>query len=119
MKQVKGAPFFDRKAPADYDGNGKIETVEQEVQGLYERLLNAKGTGLLQTMNNPIYDAKGKFVENNKTQYPVEVVGALYNYKFVKEDGSKGIHNTTYAVQLLMDSIKSLDKNFEDSKRPK
>ena len=118
MKQVKGAPFFDRKAPADYDGNGRTETMQQEVQGLYERLLNNKGTGLLQTMKNPIYDAKGNFIENNKTQYPVEVVGALYNYKFVKEDGSKGIHNTTYAVQLLMDSIKSLDKNFDDSKRP-
>ncbi len=118
MKQVKGAPFFDRRAPADYDGNGKTETIQQEIQGLYERLINAKGTGLLQKMNNPIYDAKGNFIENNKTQYPVEAVGALYNYKFVKEDGSKGIHNTTYAVQLLMDSIKSLDKNFDDSKRP-
>jgi hypothetical protein len=118
MKQVKGTPFFDRKAPVDYDGNGKTETVQQEVQGLYERLINNKGTGLLQTMPNPIYDAKGNFIENNKTQYPVEVVGALYNYKFVKEDGSKGIHNTAYAVQLLMDSIKSLDKNFNDSKRP-
>ncbi|MGE5820151.1 MAG: hypothetical protein ACM37Z_19155, partial [Deltaproteobacteria bacterium] len=97
MKQVKGAPFFDRKAPADYDGNGKTETIQQEVQGLYERLINSKGTGLLQMMNNPIYDTKGNFIENNKTQYPIEVVGALYNYKFVKEDGSKGIHNATYA----------------------
>jgi hypothetical protein len=118
MKQVKGAPYFDRKAPADYDGNGKIETIQQEVQGLYERLINNKGTGLLQTMKEPIYDAKGNFIENNKTQYPVEVVGALYDYKFVKEDGSKGIHNTAYAVQLLMDAIKALDKNFDDSKRP-
>jgi len=118
MKQLKGTPFFDRKAPADYDGNGKDETIQQEVQGLYERLINRKGSGLLQTMNNPIYDAKGEFIEHNKTQYPVEVAGALYNYKFVKEDGSKGIHNTAYAVQLLMDSIKSLDKNFDDSKRP-
>jgi hypothetical protein len=118
MKQVKGAAFFDRKAPADYDGNGKVETIQQEVQGLYERLINNKGTGLLQTMNNPIYDSKGKFIEANKTQYPLEVVGALYNYKFVKEDGSRGIHNTTYAVQLLMDSIKALDKSFDDSKRP-
>lgn len=118
MKQLKGTPFFDRQAAADYDGNGKIEAVQQEVQGLYERLINNKGTGLLQTMKNPIYDTKGNFIENNKTQYPVEVVGALYNYKFVKEDGSKGIHNTAYAIQLLIDSIKSLDKNFDDSKRP-
>jgi hypothetical protein len=118
MKQVRGTPYFDRKAPADYDGNGRTETIQQEVQGLYEKLINSKGTGLLQTMKDPLYDAKGHFIENNKTQYPIEVVAALYNYKFVQEDRSKGIHNTTYAVQLLMDSIKALDKNFDDSKRP-
>ncbi|TMA11204.1 MAG: hypothetical protein E6J89_08470 [Deltaproteobacteria bacterium] len=117
MKQVAGKPLFDKKAAADYDGDGKIETVQEEMQGLYERLINNQGTGLLQTMKDPPYDAKGKFI-NNKTQYPIEVVAALYNYKFVKEDGSKGIHNTAYAVQLLMDSIKALDKNFDDSKRP-
>jgi hypothetical protein len=118
MNQAKGTPFFDRKAPADYNGNGKIETVQQEVQGLYERLINDKGAGLLQTLKPPLYDANEKFIENNKNQYPVEVVGALYNYKFVQEDRSKGIHNTTYAVQLLMDAVKALDKSFDDSKRP-
>jgi hypothetical protein len=118
MKELKGIPFVDRPAPADYDGDGKVEVIQAEVQGLYERLINPKGTGLLQTMANPLYDAKGHFIENNKTQYPIEVVGALYNYKFVWEDGSRGIHNSTYAVQLLMDSIKALDKNFDDSKRP-
>jgi hypothetical protein len=117
MKELKGTPYFDRKAPADYDGNRKIETIQQEVQGLYERLINGKGTGLLQTMKNPLYDAEGNLIENNKTPYPIEVVGALYDYKFVKEDGSKGIHNTTYPVQLLMDAIKALGKNFDDSKR--
>jgi hypothetical protein len=66
---------------------------------------------------NYIRDKCEKFIDN-KAQYPIEVTAALYNYKFVKEDGSKGIHNTKYAVQLLMDSIKTLDKNFDDSKRP-
>jgi hypothetical protein len=78
MKQVAGKPFFDRKAPADYDGNGRVETIQEEVQGLYERLINKQGTGLLQTMKDPPYDAKGKFI-NNKTQYPNDVVAALYN----------------------------------------
>ena len=118
MNQVRGTLLFDRKPPADYDGDGKIETIQEEVQGLYERLINKQGTGLLQTMKDPPYDPKGEFI-NSKTQYPVEVVAALYNYKFVQEDGSKGIHNTTYAVQLLMDSIKSLDKAFDDSNRPR
>ena len=117
MKQVAGKHFYDRKPPNDYDGNGKIESVQEEVQGLLDKLINGQGTGLLQTMKEPPYDAKGRFI-NSKTQYPIEVVAALYNYKFVEEDGSKGIHNTAYAVQLLMDSIKALEKNFEDSKRP-
>ncbi len=118
MKQLKGTVFFDRKAPADYDGNGKVETIQQEVQGLCERIINKNGTGLLQKVKDAPYDAKGTFV-NDKTRYPIEVVAALYNYKFVLEDGSKGIHNTTYAVQLLMDSIKALDRGFDDSKRPR
>lgn len=117
MKQVKGKPLFDRKAPADYDGDGKVETIQEEVEGLYERLINGQGSGLLQTMKDPPYDAKGKFT-NSKTQYPLEVVAALYNYKFVQEDRSKGIHNSAYAVQILMDSIKALDSRFDDSRRP-
>lgn len=118
MKQAKGTNVFARLAKADYDGDGKIENVQQEVQGLYERLLNKEGSGLLQTMKDPPYDKSGKFT-NSKTNYPIAVVGALYNYKFVQEDRSRGIHNTVYAVQLLMDSIKALDKSFDDSKRPR
>lgn len=117
MRQVKGKPLFDRRAVADYDGDGRVETIQEEVEGLYERLINSRGTGLLQTMKDPPYDAKGKFI-NSKTQYPLEVVAALYNYKFVQEDRSKGIHNTAYAVQLLMDSIKTLEPSYDDSKRP-
>ena len=118
MKQVADKHFYDRKAAADFDGNGNLESVQEEVQGLLHKLINEQGSGLLQTMKDPPYDAKGRFI-NAKTQYPIEVVAALYNYKFVKEDGSKGIHNTAYAVQLLMDSMKALEKNFDDSKRPR
>ncbi len=117
MKPAKGTAYFDRKAPADYDGNGKIETIQAEIQGMADKIINKNGTGLLQKMKDPPYDAAGKFI-NNKTKYPLAVVAVLYNYKFVVEDGSRGIHNTTYAVQLLMDSIKALDKNFDDSQRP-
>jgi len=117
MKQVAGKHLFDRAASSDFDGDGRIETIQEEVQGLLEKIINKQGTGLLQTMKDPLYDAKGVVIRN-KVQYPIEVVAALYNYKFVLEDGSKGMHNTKYAVQLLIDSIKALDKNFDDSKRP-
>jgi hypothetical protein len=117
MKQVPGKPLFDKSAAADYDGDGKIETVQEEVQGLLERLKNKQGTGLFQTMKDPIYNATGEFIVN-KVVRSIEVVAALYDYKFVLEDGSRGVHNTKYAVQLLMDAIKTLDQNFDDSKRP-
>jgi hypothetical protein len=118
MKQAAGKHVFDFKAAADYDGDGTVETVQEEVQGLLEKCVNKQGTGLFQTMRNPIFDTKAKFVSGNKTQHPIETVAALYNYKFVLEDRSRGIHNTRYAVQLLMDSIKAMDKNFDDSRRP-
>lgn len=117
MAQVKGTHYFDRKAMEDYDGDGKVETVQEEVQGLLEKFVNDKGTGSLQTMKEPMYDAKRKFI-NTKTQYPLEAVAALYNYKFVLEDRSNGVHNMNYAVQVLMDSLKALDPKFDDSKRP-
>jgi hypothetical protein len=117
MTQVKGTHYFDKAAAQDYDGDGKVESAQEEVQGLLEKFVNDKGSGLLQTMKEPMYNAKGKFV-NTKTQYPVDAVAALYNYKFILEDRSNGIHNMTYAVQILMDSLKALDKNFDDSKRP-
>jgi len=117
MKQAAGKHVFDRTVAADYDGDGRTATIQEEVSGLLEKIINTRGTGLLQTMKEPLYDSKGAFIRN-KVQYPVEVVGALYNYKFVKEDGSMGIHNTKYAVQLLMDSVKALDSSFDDSKRP-
>ena len=47
-------------------------------------------------------------------------MGALYNYKsFGEEDRSMGMHNPTYVVQLLMDSIASLDPAFSTANRPK
>jgi hypothetical protein len=118
MKAAPGGKVFASLVVADYDGDGKIENLQEEVQGLYEKLINSKGTGLLQTMKNPPYDAQGKF-KDSKSKYPNDVVAALYNYKFVQEDRSRGIHNANYAIQLLMDSIKALDKNFDESKRPK
>lgn len=117
MKQIRGTHYFDKKAPADYDGDGKIESAQEEVEGLLQKFIDGKGTGALQTLSDAPYDASGKFV-NSKSRYPLEVVGALYNYKFVLEDRSKGVHNLPYAVQLLMDSLKALDKNFDDSARP-
>ena len=37
-------------------------------------------------------------------------LAAAYNWMFVNNDGSKGIHNTAYTVGLLKASIQDLSK---------
>ena len=41
---------------------------------------------------------------------PVTKAGALYNYLFISHDLSNGIHNSKYAIQLLIDSIAEMKK---------
>lgn len=40
--------------------------------------------------------------------FEVHEAGALYNYKFVQEDNSRGVHNFKYAKALLVNSIAAL-----------
>jgi cytochrome c2 len=88
MTQVKGTHYFDKASAQDFDGDGKVETAQEEVQGLLERFVNDKGSGLLQTMKGV---RRQRQVVNTKTQYPVETVAALYNHKFVLEDRGRRV----------------------------
>ncbi len=47
---------------------------------------------------------------SNPAKIPSIKAGALYNYFFIKNDRSGGIHNSRYAIQLLLDSIEELKK---------
>jgi hypothetical protein len=108
----KATTIFNLQAKKDYDGDGKLEPVQQEVIGLIERLQVA-----FQKMKDPILKADGTF-SGTKTVYSNDVVGAWQNYLYVIEDKSVGVHNTTYAVELLMDSIQAVDPTFNVSARP-
>jgi len=39
---------------------------------------------------------------------PAYLAGAMYNYFYVEHDGSEGVHNTNYTMQLLESSIAEL-----------
>lgn len=86
---------FDRLATADFDGSGQVEGVQTEVKGLLKILARALP---------PSVGATG---EADSTFTPQQLQ-ATYNYLFVVNDGSYGIHNTKYAVGLLRASIKDL-----------
>ena len=81
----------------DYNGDGKIDGVQTEVQELLDQL---------SAMLPPAGQAKTSLnIDSTWTQPQLE---AAYNWLFVTNDGSRGIHNTAYAVGLLKASIADL-----------
>lgn len=80
----------------DFDGDGVVEGVQTEVKGLMAKLAM-----MLPPIGQPTVDDSDGTV-NTLTQPQLK---ALYNYLFVEEDGSFGIHNLSYAVGVLKASI--------------
>jgi hypothetical protein len=81
----------------DYDGTGPIQGVQTEVQNLLDQL---------STMLPPDNSVKTSLtIDSTWSQHQLE---AAYNWLFVNNDGSRGIHNTAYAVGLLKASIADL-----------
>lgn len=127
MAQVPGTNLFNIKAKADYDRDGAVEPLQKEVQGLLDTFVNEKGTGYLQTTNPPMFkkDAKASYptlsagwAAPQVGQWSEAQVAALYNYKFILGDRSRGVHNAIYTIEVLYDSLKALDPKWDDSLRP-
>ncbi len=83
----------------DYNDDGVIEGVQTEVQHMLDQL---------STMLPPDNKVKTSLtIDSTWTRPQLE---AAYNWQFVNNDGSKGVHNTAYAVGLLKASIANLKK---------
>ena len=99
--------FEDIPAAHDYDDDGTFESATAEIEGLMEELaelLPPAGPTVLLTKAD--YDWTGKDeIETARRQL---LLKAAFNYYFVEEDLSGGIHNTAYAATLLRRSIASL-----------
>ena len=127
IKQLAGTDMFDIKAEADYDRDGTVEAVQMEVQGLLDAMVNKNGSGYLQTINPPMFakDAEatfeglGDWAGSRSGKWSEAEIGALWNYKLFVEDRSRGVHNATYTIQVLYDSLKALDPRLDDSLRPR
>lgn len=95
----EGLTSYDRTARGDYDADGKIEGVQTEIQGLLDALKPKLPKG---ADGNVLTSG---ITTSNTTEAQRK---ALWNYNFVVNDGSKGVHNTNYAVLLLKASINDL-----------
>jgi hypothetical protein len=85
----------------DYVGNGgPIQGVQTEVQELLDEL---------STLLPPDNSVKTSLSIDSTWSTPQ--LEAAYNWLFVTNDGSKGIHNTAYAVGLIKASIANLQSS--------
>jgi hypothetical protein len=78
----------------DFDRNG----VQTEIQGMLDQVKAA-------LIANGIMNAEERSVAGT---YPEAVAAAMWNYKFVTYDQSRGIHNPPYARALLQQAIDTL-----------
>jgi hypothetical protein len=108
--------FEDITAKADYDGNGLIEGVQLEVEGLVHLLEQtiidatpADSTADRQALEEALADDEFPAAIGNLSLSTTAQREAGYNLFFVKFDSSRGVHNAAYAIQLLQQSILHLD----------
>jgi hypothetical protein len=92
--------FEDIPAAADFDGNGVIEGLQIEVDGLIHLLEQALLANGLDTTGVGFEGALGDTLLSTVQQRT-----AGYNLVYVEDDKSRGIHNPDYVVQLLQQSI--------------
>jgi len=95
--------FDDIKALEDFDGDGTIEGVQSEVSGLMTLLETAFLANGLDTTGTDFMGALGDTLRSS-----LVVRESGYNYAFVSDDKSMGVHNPDYAIQLLQQSYKHL-----------
>jgi hypothetical protein len=83
----------------DFAGSGVVQGAQTQVQTLLNKLALLLPGGQNNVINNTVTPAPN---------WTVPQLEAAYNYLFVQNDGSMGVHNTAYAVGLLKASIANL-----------
>jgi hypothetical protein len=93
--------FDEFPATEDHDGDGTVETARAELQGLMDEVGK---------MLPPFGEAA---VVVDTSQFPLDtytptVLRAAYNYTFITDDGSMGMHNYKFAVNLMKVTLDTL-----------
>lgn len=93
-------------AKEDFDGDGQTEKFQAEVDGLMNTLQSeinrSAGTSSFSS-------AQGQVVfEGGSVSASDPAYAAAYNYFFVRNDRSRGVHNGPFTIKLLQDSLAAL-----------
>lgn len=88
--------FQDFVAAMDYDGNGQIEGIQHEVEGLLHWLRYWLPPAGVDSISYTLI---------NNTPDNLNIKKAYWNYQLIEGDGSLGMHNTKYTISVLLKSI--------------
>lgn len=92
-----GLTTLNRPAGGDYDGDGALEGVQDEVRGLLDAVLGAlQAKGAVQLSGYPYWNITAVAVADR-----IVVKNSIWNWEFVDNSGDLGVKNTGYAVGLL------------------
>ena len=92
----------------DYNGDGGTEGVQEQIQQLLNQLSTLLPPTNYVASGNYVADGLVKSSLSVKTNWPAKFLEAAYNWQFVNNDGSLGIHNAPFAAGLLKASIADL-----------
>jgi hypothetical protein len=90
---------LNRTARGDYDGDGSVEGVQDEVLGLLSLLA-------AQLPKNSAGEVLSSGITATNTTEVQRM--ALWNYWLITNEGSKGLHNTAFTIQVLQRSYEQL-----------
>jgi hypothetical protein len=94
--------FNDFIAATDYDQDGTVEGIPDEVQGLYDLI-----TLWLPPVGQPTIDYAAINALTD-LDYKLICKKALYNMNFMKQGGGKGMHNSKFTFDVLTKSVAAL-----------
>lgn len=94
------------KTGQDYDGNGKVEGIQTEVRGLLMRIANR----LIERYPGIQVDDELELVIPGTiaTQFSFTEKAVVYNFRLFVRDGSFGVHNGRYTIQILQKTYAAL-----------
>jgi hypothetical protein len=98
-----GAEVYNLPALSDYDGDGTTEGIQDEYEGLLGQLREA-------LLARGLIGAEGADDEDLSVPgtYSAVEAGAIYNFRLVISDGSRGVHNPRYIMGLMQTTLGQL-----------
>lgn len=85
-------------AATDYDGNGLVESIPNEIEGLMRHLRMALPPVGVDSISTALIQASGSL--NYRKAY--------WNYRMIYSDGSKGMHNSKFVFNVLLKTLDAL-----------